>query len=322
MDGRRYRHVRNTRPAIGRPIRMRPRACQRNSSWAETTASVLAKLLAQVDSTWIACHAMNPAARRHRSPGGTQLGTDIYISTGATVTYNPNRQLLTGDDGLDRFGDWRIQPNAAFPGTPTLNLSNGSKFEHQTTFGGDIDGMWTRWNGAELNLDGAGTSLVEREMRRMVLRAARSCSLRTMDMQPGADYQHHQWRPFRESRPGVVWHLWQHAQRRDEAGIRVVMTINNGHMDLTGGDEYELDNDNFLTRGDLSFIYDWTHDADPTNDETYVINFTGPGDITVDGEVATPIDVADGTYTPAELAAEFGAGRGGIRIAHQVAVDS
>ena len=46
---------------------------------------------------------------------GIQLGTDMYISgAGAVVTYNPNRQLLSGDDGLDRFGDWRIQPECKF----------------------------------------------------------------------------------------------------------------------------------------------------------------------------------------------------------------
>ena len=76
----------------------------------------------------------------------------------------------------------------------------------------------------------------------------------------------------------------------------------------------------------MCFIYNFTYDDDPEvpstllNDETYIINFTGPGTITVDGEIEDPIDELDGTYTQAELDAEFGAGRGGIRIAHQVAV--
>ncbi|MEX2306101.1 MAG: hypothetical protein WD738_00815 [Pirellulales bacterium] len=253
-------------------------------------------------------------------PGGTQLGTDMYITTGATVNYNPNRMLLTGDDGLDRFGDFRIQPDANFPGTPTLNLSNGSVFEHQTTFGGDIDGMWTRWNGAELNLDGEGTAF------RRTGDAANGFasgawmfasyhgyanSSQTVHITNGARFENQ----------GQVWFgiSGNDVGEENQPGIRVVVTINDGHMDLTGGDEYALDNDNFLTRGDLSFIYDWTYDTDPTNDETLVINFTGPGDITVDGEDPSPIDVEDGTYTQAELDAEFGAGRGGIRVAHQVA---
>ncbi len=256
-------------------------------------------------------------------PGGTQLGTDLYINNGATVTYNPNRQLLTGDDQLDRFGDFRFHNNqgAPKPGTPTLNLSNGSVFEHQTTFGGDIDGMWTRWNGAELNLDGAGT--VFRRTGNAANGFASGAfmwssyhgyanSIQTASITNGARFENQ----------GQVWFGISGANvgGENQPGIRMVVTINDGHMDLTGGDEYALDNDNFLTRGDLSFIYDWTHDADPTNDETFVINFTGPGDITVDGEIADPIDELDGTYTQAELVAEFGAGRGGIRIAHNVAL--
>lgn len=258
-------------------------------------------------------------------PGGTQLGTDIYINNGATVNYNPNRMFLTGDDGLDRFGDWRIQPNVAFPGTPTLNLSNGSVFEHQTTFGGDIDGMWTRWNGAELNLDGDGTVF-----RRTGDAANGFASgafmfhsyhgydnqLQTVSITNGARFENQ----------GQVWYGISGDMINEETkpGIRVVTTINGGHMDMTGGDEYALDNDNFLSRCDLCFIYNFTYDDDPMdpstllNNETYIINFTGPGTITVDGEIEDPIDELDGTYTQAELDAEFGAGRGGIRIAHQV----
>ena len=75
---------------------------------------------------------------------GTQLGTDIYISGPVTVTYNPNNQFLSGDDGLDRFGDFRFSSDVNFPGTPTVNLSNGAILDSKTTFGGDADGMWSR----------------------------------------------------------------------------------------------------------------------------------------------------------------------------------
>jgi hypothetical protein len=251
--------------------------------------------------------------------GGTQLGTDIYINNGATVNYNPNRMFLTGDDGLDRFGDWRIQPNASFPGTPTLNMSNGSVFEHQTTFGGDIDGMWTRWNGAELNLDGEGTVFKRTGDAPNGFASGAwmwssyhgyANSVQTASITNGARFENQ----------GQMWFGVSGADvgGDNDPGIRMVMTINGGHMDLTGGDEYALDNDGFLTRGDLSFIYDWKHDTDPTNDEVFAINFTGPGTITVDGEIEDPIDELDGSYTQAELDAEFGAGRGGIRIGIQV----
>jgi hypothetical protein len=263
-------------------------------------------------------------------PGGTQLGTDIYINNGATVNYNPNRQFLTGDDALDRFGDFRIQPNPAFIGTPTLNLSNGSKFEHQTTFGGDIDGMWSRWNGAELNLDGPGT-----EFRRTGDAANGFASGAWMFSSyhgyPNSSQVVHITNGARFVNQGQVWYgisgdrvsgpnpAGGFFAEENQPGIRVITTINGGHMDLSGGDEYALDNDNFLSRGDLAFIYDWKHDADPTNDEKFAINFTGSGTITVGGEIEDPIDELDGTYTQAELDAEFGLGRGGIRVATQVA---
>jgi hypothetical protein len=246
-------------------------------------------------------------------PGGTQLGTDIYITTGATVTYNPNRQLLTGDDSLDRFGDFRFQPNANFPGTPTLNLSNGSVFEHQTTFGGDIDGMWTRWNGAALNLDGAGTAFrrtgdAENGFASGAWMFASfhgyQNSVQTVSITNGARFENQ----------GQAWFGQSDDHFQDlgnQKGISVVVTINDGHMDFTGGDEYGLDNDGLPMRADLAFIYQ--HSG--ADKETYIINFTGPGTITVDGEDPSPIDVEDGTYTQAELDAQFGAGRGGIRVA-------
>jgi hypothetical protein len=251
---------------------------------------------------------------------GVQLGTDMYINTGATVTYNPNRQLLNGDDALDRFGDFRIQPNANFPGTPVLSLSNGSVFDHKTAVGGDADGMWTRWNGAELNLDGPGTTFRRSGVDGFAGGAFMFHSyhgydnqVQTQSITNGARFEN----------LGQVWYGISGDMINEETrpGIRVVTTINGGHMDLSGGDQYALDNDNFLTRGDLSFIYNFKHDADPTNDEVYIINFTGPGSITVDGRISDPAQVLDidGQHysSQAEIDAAFGAGRGGIRIATQ-----
>ena len=98
------------------------------------------------------------------------------------------------------------------------------------------------------------------------------------------------------------------AAGENPANTRAVMTINNGHLDLRGGDAYELDNDGLPLRADLAFIYDWKADADPTNDEFFAINFTGPGDITVQGDEAAPFDGDTST------------GGGGIRVATNTAV--
>ena len=244
---------------------------------------------------------------------GVQLGTDIFITTGATVSYNPNRQFLTGDDALDRFGDWRMQPDANFPGTPTLNLSNKSTFVHQTTIGGDEDGMWTRWNGAALNIDDATFRRSGDEANgfsggAMMLASYHGYanSMQTVNITNGGRFENE----------GQLWFgiSGNNVGTENPQGISVIMTINDGHLDLTGGDEYELDNDGLPMRADLAFIYDWKHDDDPNvpatlaNNETFVINFTGPGTITVDGMDNAPLD------TPAA-----GAGRGGIRVATNVA---
>lgn len=240
--------------------------------------------------------------------GGTQLGTDMFINGPVTVSYNPNRQLLSGDDALDRFGDWRFQPDSTKPGTPTLNLSGGAVLEHITAAGGDADGMWTRWNGAELNINNATFRRTGDETQgfasgAMMLSSYHGYanSIQTISITNGGKFENE----------GQLWFgiSGTNVGSENQPGIRVVMTINNGHLDLTGGDEYELDNDGLPMRADLAFIYDWKHDADPTNDETFVINFTGPGDITVDGQSAAPLDV------PA-----VGAGRGGIRVATNTAL--
>jgi len=244
-------------------------------------------------------------------PGGTQLGTDIYINNGATVSYNPNRQFLTGDDGLDRFGDFRVQAFADTPGTPTLNISNGSRFNHVTGAGGDLDGMWTRWNGAELNLDGEGTVFSRTGIDGFASGAWMFASfhgfdnsVQTVSLTNGARFENQ----------GQAWFGQSSTDLMDgnAAGIRVVMTINGGHFDNTGGDEYGLDNDGLPLRSDLAFIYDHKPDGDmnPDDDELYIINFTGPGSITVDGVNAAPLDTTAFPLPP-------GTARGGIRVARQ-----
>ena len=68
------------------------------------------------------------------------------------------------------------------------------------------------------------------------------------------------------------------------------MTINDGHLDLTGGG-IPIENGEMTdlggTVGDLLFFYDWSENLALSNplrahDEEFLINFTGPGSITVD----------------------------------------
>jgi hypothetical protein len=238
---------------------------------------------------------------------GTQLGTDIYITGPVTVTYNPNNQFLSGDDGLDRFGDFRFSSDVNFPGTPTLNLSNGAIVDSKTTFGGDADGMWSRLDMAELNVDNATFRRTGDRPNGFVGGAGifssfneHANNVKTISLTNGG----------RIENDGQWWFgvSGSNAAGENPANTRAVMTINNGHLDLRGGDAYELDNDNLPLRADLAFIYDWKADTDPTNDEFFAINFTGPGDITVQGDEAAPFDGDTST------------GGGGIRVATNTAV--
>lgn len=238
---------------------------------------------------------------------GTQLGTDVYITTGAKVWYNPNAQYLTNDDGTDRFGDFRFQPNASFPGTPTLNLSNGSTFEIKTSYGGDPDGMWTRWNGAELNIDNA---TFQRFGDRPAGYSGGAFMFASFHGYANSSQTVHITNGGKFINDGQAWFGQTGFDLNgtdNQPGIRIAMTINNGMMDLYGGDEYELDNDGQPLRCDLAFVYNHKPDGDTnlTDDETYIINFTGPGSIRVQGDVANPLD---GDTTT---------GGGGIRIVRQ-----
>ena len=185
-------------------------------------------------------------------------------------------------------------------------MSNGSTFWTETN-DGTADGIWTRWNGAELNIDNATFRRTADETTgssggafMLASYHGYANSVQTISLTNGG----------RIENEGQLWFGMSgtDAGTENQPGIRVVMTINNGHLDLTGGDEYMLNNDALPMRADLAFIYDWKGDADPTNDESFIINFTGPGDITVDGLDSTPLD------TP-----QAAAGRGGIRIATNVA---
>jgi hypothetical protein len=84
--------------------------------------------------------------------------------------------------------------------------------------------------------------------------------------------------------------LWFGTDGESSPNTRVHFTINNGHMDLTGGGVPIFNGEMEGLGGvvaDLAFFYDYSEHfslADPlrAHNEEYVINFTGPGSITVD----------------------------------------
>jgi hypothetical protein len=82
--------------------------------------------------------------------------------------------------------------------------------------------------------------------------------------------------------------LWFGTDGENTPDTRVLMTVNNGSLDLSGGDIYFVENGDLVVNADLAFFYDYQEENIATmkparpKDEKYEINFTGPGSITVD----------------------------------------
>jgi hypothetical protein len=94
--------------------------------------------------------------------------------------------------------------------------------------------------------------------------------------------------------------LWFGSDSENAAGLQVTMTINNGSVDLTGGNSYPLGLNSIGVNPDLAFIYDYRAATDSQGPlgpagEKYVINFTGPGSITVDRAGIYVVNENDGS---------------------------
>ena len=87
--------------------------------------------------------------------------------------------------------------------------------------------------------------------------------------------------------------FWFGTDGENTPDTRVSMNINNGSLDVSGGDIYFVENGDLIVNADLAFFYDYQErsPADPglpvvrparPKNEKYEINFTGPGSVTVD----------------------------------------
>jgi hypothetical protein len=76
--------------------------------------------------------------------------------------------------------------------------------------------------------------------------------------------------------------LWFGTDGESSPDLRVKFTINNGTMDLTGGNTFAINNNELFVNADLAFFYDYSEALGRPHNEEYEINFTGPGSITVD----------------------------------------
>jgi hypothetical protein len=75
--------------------------------------------------------------------------------------------------------------------------------------------------------------------------------------------------------------LWFGADDEHSPDTRATVTINDGHIDLTGG-TFPYQNSTLVVDADLAFFYDYSELLSRPKNEEWEINFTGPGSITVD----------------------------------------
>jgi hypothetical protein len=88
--------------------------------------------------------------------------------------------------------------------------------------------------------------------------------------------------------------LWFGSWGDQAAGLVVHVTIDDGAIDLTGGGVNPT-SDAFWD-GDLSFTYDRNDQGEPKN-ESYIIDFTGPGSITTDFGIVVAMQDESNTWT-------------------------
>lgn len=205
--------------------------------------------------------------------GSGEIGFDVHINDGL-VTYDPNAN-----------GDFRFRAGG------TLNLNGGSLTMDTVDA---ADGFWTQFDGDAIHIAGGTLSRT-----------------RSGEAQSGGALILGSWRSYDDQRIEISLteggrienhgQLWFGAWGDNAPGLEVEVTINDGAIDLTGGDSYDLltgeEGDVGPGNADLVFINGFDGEA---KGESYIINFTGPGSITVDKSgILNAVATADPDNDPA-----------------------
>ena len=189
---------------------------------------------------------------------GSENSYDIVVGGGAQVTYDAATN-----------GDFRLKSDN---GPTSLTIKQGAKVTLDS-FNTDADGKWTEMDG-DLTLDngtfkrtftGPGSTEAGGAL---IFGSWRSRQNQQVDVKISNG--------GRIENDGQVWFG---AGEDQGIGLEVAMTINNGHLDLTGGANQPMTG---LVEGDLTFFYDYDETGAALKGENYSINFTGSGSITVD----------------------------------------
>lgn len=212
--------------------------------------------------------------------GSGEIGYDVHINDG-TVSYDPNA-----------FGDFRFRAGG------TLNLDGGSLTMNTAS---DVDGKWTEFDGDAINISNGTLSRTQSDPSisggAFILGSWRSYDGQSIEVNltEGGRIENH-------------GQLWFGAWGDNAAGLEVTVTIDDGTIDLTGGNSYDLVGGGEDLGGpgnaDLVFINGFANDE--PKDEKYVINFTGPGSITVDSAgIINPTATSNAEGDPASYGDSF-----------------
>ena len=230
---------------------------------------------------------MVPEAIVGRDDGSRGAEDDIFIVGGSNVLFN-------GDEA----GDFHIRQGSTF------TIAEGSSWTQLTTSDWS-ENRWTQLDLSELILDGGSFNRIG-----------------SGPGDGGGTLIFGSWRgddnfdsvpPPQEVNVDIInggsmmneGQLWFGAGEDHPAGLIVNININDGTLDLTGGDVLPVDN---IVPADLVFFFDidedGTHTEQPGDrkDEDYNINFTGPGSITVDNGIIMPFKTDDGDWVNLEQA--------------------
>jgi hypothetical protein len=206
--------------------------------------------------------------------GGEAIVLDGSKPGGAAVVYDPNAN-----------GDFRVLVGE---GVSSLTIKNGASLTMNTA--SDIDGKWTRY-GSDLTLDGGTFSRTKDGVNSL---NGGLMMLGGFAQRWGQEIDINILNGGRLENDGQLW-FGSPSPAGNATDLAVTMTINNGTVDLTGGDSNvamgaapeTLMSVLFDKHPDLVFTYlfrtdDNTEGPAGAANEKHAINFTGPGSLTVD----------------------------------------
>ena len=238
---------------------------------------------------------------------GGRGGLDIVIGGGVTVFHDQNDDtddVAMGGSGLG-LGDFKPRMDQNGPGSLTIREGATLWLDSHT----DVDGRWARMD-INVNLDN-GTFRTSHTPEfcppsECSVSAGRVIFGYNNDLLPNTVLEWNITNGGRIETEGKM--VWGNPDLADgdptsghNPGIGMNMTINDGTLDLTGGNLY----DDFFgqANGEIVFFYEWNDDPNlpapglPKN-EDYNLNFTGPGSVIVDTGIFVVEQDSAGVFLP------------------------